>query len=276
MIGPADSLLDGYLHHAATSRQAFVIKVVPHTGTTTDIPSLALSPLLPKQDLDTSTRSQFSERILMILKDFSRLPLPSGCIHAISIRSLYKDLVSMMPGAHDVGIMHSSPSTGTFARLLLRECHRLLSMGGILEYIFIDKALENAGPLVTVMEDRFHSFHSSPRMCGGSPSLTIEEFLGHLDAAGFSGGRKVVLKFPYMVLSQLFTKDGERRESSQGALSFEDLCKTQERWETGNLEHEAARRLSMSIDEETSTLKTSWKCVVGWTVKSSNNVRFNS
>ena len=108
-----------------------------------------------------------------------------------------------------------------------------------------------------------------------SASLAIEDFLGHLGAAGFSGGRKVVLKFPYMVLSQLFTKDGERRESSQGTLSFEDECKIQDRCETGNSEYEAARRLSMSIIEETSTLKTSWNCVVGWAVKSSDGVHFH-
>lgn len=218
--------------------------------------------------------TQVKEPLPLIVEDLSRLPLPSGSVQAISARSLYKDMTTAKPRVHSLKEPPGQQCTAEeILRDCLRECHRVLNKRGIIEYIYFDRKVKNPGPLITEMEDYFDSLSRHSETVG-SEILSIDKFLDLLEDTGFAGGKSVVLHFPYTMLSKIFTKDGQRRASFPGPICLLDneddtqrLLDAQFIEEKSN--NDAARTLFADIEKEASLLNSSWKCVVGWTVKTS-------
>lgn len=146
----------------------------------------------------------------------------------------------------------------------------MLAKRGIIEYIYFNKDVENPGPLITKMEKCFDSL-SRGTESDDCQFLGSDKFLDLLQDTGFSGGQSVVLKFPYMMLSKLFTKDGERQALSHDKLSiFDDSLDIEDLLNGQSKKREfdyAVKRLFTSIEKEAAHLNTSWNCVVGWAVK---------
>jgi hypothetical protein len=266
-------LTDKYARNIEQATHVTVIKAVQgESGREMANRSSRLSfACLPNQ---VSTATQSKDPLPLILEDLSRLPLPSGSVQAISARSLYKDMVTATPRDHS---LKGSPGprwpTEDILRNCLRECHRVLSRRGIIEYIYFDREVENPGPLITEMEECFDSLsgNSGP---GSSQFLSIEKFLDLLEDAGFGGGKSVVLKFPYTMLSKIFTKEGQRRASFPGQIYFLDEEDDSRRFSNGQfgrreVDYDATKRLFTGIEKEATLLNSSWKCVVGWAVKTS-------
>lgn len=146
----------------------------------------------------------------------------------------------------------------------------MLSKRGIIEYIYFNRDVENPGPLITEMEKCFDSL-SRGTESSDYQFLSSDKFVDLLEDAGFSGGKSVVLKFPYMILSKLFTRDGQRQAFNHDLMSLFDDEHDMEKLPSGQFSRRefdyAVRKLFTSIEKEATLLNTSWKCVVGWAVK---------
>lgn len=97
--------------------------------------------------------------------------------------------------------------------------------------------------------------------------LCYNKFEERLDDAGSSGGKSVRLKFPYMMLSTIFTRDGERWPFGNSRFDplFQDYGAKDlqsDKSDTKRFQNEV-RRLFTKIQEESTLLNTSWNCRVG-------------
>lgn len=89
------------------------------------------------------------------MNDFTHLPFPDSSLAVISARSLYKGVRSTPAGPGEELVWSGASAIEDLA-LCLRECNRVLSIGGRLEFIFFERELSDCGP-VTAEFQRFLS-----------------------------------------------------------------------------------------------------------------------
>ena len=117
-----------------------------------------------------------SNHRLSLVSNLYRLPYPDSQFSAISMRSVFAHLKTVMPP----GLTSSMDIIDEYD-LCLRECLRVLKPGGYLEFFLLDSEIMHAGPLATAMSVEF-GFNLKTR--GYDPSPT-KSFLGRLRRAGF-------------------------------------------------------------------------------------------
>ena len=117
-----------------------------------------------------------SNHRLNLVSNLYTLPYPDSQFKAISMRSVFAHLKTVMPPG-----LTSSTDINDEYDLCLRECLRVLKPGGYLEFFLLDSEIVHAGPLATAMSVEF-GFNLKTR--GYDPSPT-KSFLGRLRRAGF-------------------------------------------------------------------------------------------
>ena len=117
-----------------------------------------------------------SNHRLNLVSNLYKLPYPDSQFTAISMRSVFAHLRTVMPPG-----LTSSLDIFDEYDLCLRECLRILKPGGYLEFFLLDSEIVHAGPLATAMSVEF-GFNLKTR--GYDPSPT-KSFLGRLRRAGF-------------------------------------------------------------------------------------------
>lgn len=210
---------------------------------------------------------------VLLTSSLQKLPILNGSIDIVSARTIYKDILHDTPeksGAHpfpniiDRGKYHMGR--------WLREIHRVLAVGGRLEYIFFDKALYNLQALTAEMEPFLYEECPGcrPSDFGSLPcySVTGTEFLELLAVEGFESVKTTVLMFPVLTLSSLFTHEGCKREGQPAAAEDRGWWDDSKRVEEGGITVDTIQVLEQ-IRRECAASGTAWKCTVGWAEKSS-------
>lgn len=124
--------------------------------------------------LNASIRGPSNHR-LDLVSDLHTLPYPDSHFTAISARSMFAHLKTVVPPGLSPAEMADEYD------LCLRECLRVLKPGGYLEFFLLDSEIVHAGPLATALSVEF-GFNLKTR--GYDPSPT-KSFLGRLRRAGF-------------------------------------------------------------------------------------------
>ena len=154
----------------------------------------------------------------------------------------------------------------------LREIHRVLAVGGRLEYIFFDKALYILQPLTAEMEPFLYEECPGcrPHDYGNVPcySVTGTEFLELLAVEGFESVKTTVLMFPMLTMSALFTHERDKREGQPAATEHRGWWDDSKTVEEGETTVDTTQVLKQ-IHRECTASGTAWKCTVGWAEKSS-------
>jgi hypothetical protein len=169
------------------------------------------------------------------------LPIAIGSVDMVVARSLHRDTVDMRePGC-------ISEVEGT-----LVDCFRILRHGGILEYIFFERRLSNAGPLAQKLEEAWN--------VNVNGFVSISQFMAAIDKVGFTGGQHFRTTFGLVTLNRLFDGCGRRR--GQGIRA--ELGKVSLRMgDTSSQGLEVLRELQNECEK----LGTGWRCVIGWCTK---------
>jgi SAM-dependent methyltransferase len=180
------------------------------------------------------------------------LPFKSKSFDVVTTRTLYKFL------ANPNRLPTLEP------KAWVREINRVLDKDGHFEFLFFDCHLSHAGPLTREVEPclyqdhRFCSCSQIHEVCTCSPAgpileaLTGAQFLELLASEGFVTEKSTTLLFPFSLLSQIFTQDGQRLKVSQ-----EDS-----RSDQSDVTPLLASVMKM-IDEECKASRTAWRCVIG-------------
>lgn len=146
----------------------------------------------------------------------------------------------------------------------VREIHRVLNRVGYLEFLLFDCHLSHAGPLTREMEPclyQSHQFCSCSQIneeCICSPAgltseaMTGAQFLELLASEGFIMEKSTTLRFPFPLLSQNFTQDGQQSKVNQEAFRSGQSDVTP-----------LLASLMKMIDEECRASQTAWRCIIG-------------
>jgi hypothetical protein len=195
------------------------------------------------RDLNSNTQEIMRDEQAITIQSHTPtlLPIASGSVDMMIARNLHKDAI---------GVTKADSVSGIEATLV--ECFRILRHGGILEYIFFERRLSNAGPLAQELEGTWEVD------VGGS--VSISHFMGAIDKVGFIRGQHLRTTFGLVTLNRLF--DGCGRRKGQGLRA--ELGKVSLRLEgTSSQGAEILGQLRKECEE----LGTGWRCVIGWCIK---------
>ncbi|KAJ0422661.1 hypothetical protein BJY00DRAFT_311028 [Aspergillus carlsbadensis] len=233
------ALHDGYPETVNRIRNVQVVRVLPVGGVITKKEEHCHDRGL---DLKTCRIMEDGRAVPIIYPHTSAsLPLPSGSVDVVIARSLHKDIV---------GTRGSDFGSGIEANLA--ECFRVLRHGGILEYIFFERRLRDAGPLAQELEEAW--------AVDVSASLSTGQFMAGIDRVGFTGGRYLRTVFKLVTLNQLFDEHGRRGGNGMPAA----LGTGSPRRGDPTLQGAGVLR---ELQSECEKLGTGWRCVIGWCIK---------
>ncbi|KAF2152183.1 hypothetical protein K461DRAFT_306269, partial [Myriangium duriaei CBS 260.36] len=176
---------------------------------------------------------------------FTRLPFASGSYDTISVRALHK--LDVCTRGSSGQVYQATSTMSQEVESTLQECYRLLASKGHLEYVFFERKLHAAGPLMAKLDLSDQRIYgrsqdyvagmrtdkevSLPLVRGNSrvasPQkdsanfLSLSQFLGILADVGFTGGKRTVLSISPFTLTKLFDESGCRRGPSDDSASQE-------------------------------------------------------
>ncbi|CEL02302.1 hypothetical protein ASPCAL03473 [Aspergillus calidoustus] len=168
------------------------------------------------------------------------LRIASGSVDMVTARSLHKTFrLGRQARASDI-------------ERTLAECFRILRQGGILEYIFFERRLSNAGPRAKELEEIWN--------VDVDGALSISHFMAALDQAGFIGGQHLRTIFGLVTLNRLFDEHGRRRgKGIRAQVGLMGLG-------MGSTSSPGAEGLG-ELQKECEEGGTGWRCVIGWCIK---------
>jgi hypothetical protein len=168
------------------------------------------------------------------------LRIASGSVDMVTARSLHKTF-RLGPQARASDLERT-----------LAECFRILRQEGILEYIFFERRLSNAGPRAKELEEIWN--------VDVDGALSISHFMAALDQAGFIGGQHLRTIFGLVTLNRLFDEHGRLRgKSIRAEVGLMGLG-------MGSTSSPGAEGLG-ELQKECEEGGTGWRCVIGWCIK---------
>ncbi|KAK6530270.1 hypothetical protein TWF694_003632 [Orbilia ellipsospora] len=213
-------------------------------------------------------------------------------VDLITARSFHNDIQFRRPlcwemDCSNICDYHGSPNL----KWTVRQCHRVLRLGGFLEYIFFEYPLYNAGPLTRELEQFMHDpgmnshISSPPANCAEevnilapqtSPSFPadakeipfgINDFLRIIGEVGFEVAKPTILSFSVLTMSSLFDVSGHRRVALGVPTTQNIWISALEGVSGGWPGEDPAISLLRKVEKECLELGTFWKCAVGWARK---------
>ncbi|KAL2784592.1 hypothetical protein BJX66DRAFT_343896 [Aspergillus keveii] len=195
------------------------------------------------RDFNSNTQEIIREKQAIAIQSHTSasLPMASGSVDMVIARGLHKDTIGVTKADSVSGIEAS-----------LAEFFRILRHGGILEYIFFERRLTNAGPLAQKLEEAWNADVNG--------IVSISQFMAAIDKVGLTGGQHLRTTFGLVTLNRLFDGCGRRR--GQGIRA--ELVKVSLRMgDTSSQGLEVLRELQNECEK----LGTGWRCVIGWCTK---------
>ncbi|KAL3448421.1 hypothetical protein BJX65DRAFT_307281 [Aspergillus insuetus] len=145
-------------------------------------------------DLNSNTQEimRYEQAITIQSHTPALLPIASGSVDMVVARRLHKDTIGV-----------TKPGSVSGIEATLAEFYRILCHGGILEYIFFERRLSNAGPVSQKLEEAWD--------VDVNASVSISHFMADIDKVGFIGGQHLRTTFGLVTLNRLFDGCGRRR-----------------------------------------------------------------
>ncbi|KAK6525821.1 hypothetical protein TWF281_010864 [Arthrobotrys megalospora] len=245
-----------------------------------------------RMDVSRNTTEHTSSNNRITEKGISRLTsLPDGSVDLISAKSLHSIRTSGNINNRQLFstpyVDRNNPTILGTLQYILRECYRVLSPGGCIEYIFFEDQLYRCGLLTKEVEYFLKESEiqagpeiSEPSSIDSGPwdfnygysaskfhpqTISLKDFSQCLGEVGFKTQKNMVIPFPVLTLSRLFDKSGCKREPP--------VPPTYEIWTSSFPKDQQLPAdcpefsLLGKIHSECEELGTFWKCSIGWACK---------